>query len=360
MGDKAVGFNRFFCYKEQASWGTKQTGLASTMIPLRSGAIFEPNPILQPREDAIYTMSPLTQYYTPPKFVPWSASFLLISSTSAAPVLRDFFRAVYGKELTAAGPPVTKTYNILDPPIDGGTDGTPVNTLYAHGLTLHEQCDNSAGTAIYSHEVQDAVVSELSVTWRPDQPVLVSLRGMASDLQDGSTDISPTIPGGPIMTYRHVKDTTSAGLYIGTANPPVTANDNVIFSQATLTISNPLRYVPFMGNGSTKEARIPLRDGQMSITLDVTMDVEAATASLYDASDIVGHWKAGTGVNVNFLTYITANDIFQFQTTAATAGCYIESFRNVASSLGAMQHNMKLRVAPAALADTLIKLTSAT
>jgi len=360
MGDKAVGFNRYFAYKEQTAWGTKASGLANTMVPLRNGAILEANPILAPREDAIYTLSPLTQYFTPPKFVPWSGSFLLVSATSAAATFRDLFRAVYGKELTAAGPPVTKTYNILDPPIDGGTDGTPVNTLYAHGLTLHEQTNNSAGTAIYAHEVQDAVVTELSVTWRPDQPVMIGLRGMFSDLQDGASSVSLTVPGGPIMTYRHVKDTSTAGLYIGSANPPVTANDNVIFSQATLTISNPLRYVPFMGNGSTKEARIPVRDGQMSITLDVTMDVEAATASLYDQSDITAHWKAGTGVNVNFLTYITANDIFQFQTTASTAACFIETFRNTASGLGAMQHQMRLKVAPAALADTLIKMTSAT
>ena len=360
MGSIAVGFNRFLCYKSQTAWGTKASGLASTMIPLRSGGILEPNPFKQPREDAIFTISPATQYFDAPKFVPWSANFILVSATSAAPTIRDFLRTMYGKELTAAGPPVTKQYDIQDPPIDGGTDGTPVNTLYGRGLTLHEQCDDSAGTPIYANEVQDAVINEMAFTWRPDQPVQVSVRGMASDFQSPGTDVSPTIPGGPAMTFRHVKDTTTAGLYVGTANPPVTANDNVIFSQATLTIGAPMRYVPFLGNGATKEARIPVRDGQMSITLDVTMDVEAATASLYEASDATAHWVAGTGINVNFLTYVTSNDIFQFKATAAVASCFVEKITHVASSLGAMQFNMRIRVAPSALTDTIVKLTSAT
>ena len=353
---KAVGFNRFMLFKSQPAWGTKATGLTQTMVPLRGGGLLEPNPLLQPREDAIFAISPFAQYYEAPKFVPWSASVLFVNPTTAATTLRDFLRTVYGLETLVVGPPITKTYTINDPPIDGATDtGT---LLYGRGLTIHEQCDDSAGVKIYADEVQDGIVNELSMTWRNDAPLMVAMRGMASDFQHNQTDLSPTIPAGSLFTYRHLRDQTNAGLRIGTANPPTSAN-KCIFSQAVLTISNPLRYMNFMGAGTTQEAVLPTRDDQVGITLDVTMDVETAVASQSTADDIAAWFVNRTPVNCNFLTYVDANNILQFQTTGATAGCFIETVRRAAPNLGAMQYTVRLRVAPSALGDTILKLTTA-
>jgi hypothetical protein len=261
---------------------------------------------------------------------------------------------MYGKETLVTGPPITKTYDINDPLIDAATDSGTV--LYGRALTLHEQCDDSGGTKIYADEVQDAAISEMSITWRPDQPVQCSMRGMASDFQHNATDISPAYPGGSLFNFRHVKDTTNGGLRIGTANPP-TATDNVVFSQATLTLSHPLRYVPFLG--LAPEAQIADRDGQMSITLDVIMDVQNAIASQYDADDATAHFVAGTGINVRFLTYISSTNILEFQATGSTAAGYVESIRRRAPGLGAMQYEMRIRIAPAALTETILKLTTA-
>jgi len=355
MGDIGQGFNRFLCYAAQTAHGTIATGFTSAMVPLRGGSIFSVNPILQRRADAINALAPKSFYHNVPKIVPWQASFLLTNPTTAHKTMRDFLRCAYGRETLAVGPPITKTYDVYDPLIDGGTDTGTV--LYGRVLTLHEQVDNSAGTAISSDEVQDAVVEELSITWEPDLPVRVDVSGMASDLQPGGTDITPVYPDGVLYTFEGVRDTTTGGLRMGTANPP-TATDNVIFSRATLRIRNDIRYRPFLGNGTTTQVRRPTRNGPMQISLEVVMDVEGATASLYDQSDVKTHWAAKTGVNCRYLTYMGSTDIMEFKSTGSTAAGFIENFVQTAQSEGAMQYTYTYRVAPAALTDTSIILTT--
>lgn len=352
----AKGFNRFLCFKSQTAFGTKASGLTQTMIPLRGGGLLEPNPYATLREDSYSVTPPASHYFEAPKIFPWSASFLLINPTSGQTTIRDFLRTLLGRETTAAGPPLTKTYDIFDEVIDGGTDTGTV--LYGRALTLHEQCDDSAGTKIYADEAQDAVVDEMSITWRSVGPPVVALRGMCSDFQPGASDISPTYPTGTLFTHSHVKDTTTAGLRIGAANPPVAA-DNVIFSQAVLTYRNNIRYVPFLGNGPTKQARYPTRDGHLDITLDVTMDVENAIASQWDADDASAAFSAWTKINVDFLTYADANNIFNFRASAATPAAFVRQIRRTAGSVGAMQYVANIQISPAALADTYIKLTTA-
>lgn len=356
MGSIGQGFNRWFSYAPQTAHGTKNASPTTAMVPLRGGSIFQPNPITQRRADAINALAPKSFYYTVPKIVPWQASFYVTNPTTAHKTLRDFLRAVYGRETLAVGPPITKTFDVFDPLVDGATDTATV--LYGRVMTLHEQVDDSTGVKISSDEVQDAIVEELAVTWEPDQPVRFDVSGMASDYQDDMVDVTPVYPDGQLFTFAHVRDVAvNAGLRIGTANPPVAA-DNVIFSRATLRIRNEIRYTPFLGNGTTKQVRIPTRNGPMQITLEVVMDVESATASLYDSSDAKAHFVDGTGVNCRFLTYIDANNIMDFKSTGTTAAGFIESSQQAAQNEGAMQYTFGYRVAPAALADTSLVFTT--
>lgn len=351
----ALGANRFFAYKSQTAHGTKASGFTTSMVPLRNGSIFKVNPILKARADAINVIPPFSNYYPVPKVVGWQAAFYLTNPTTAHVTVRDLLRTMFGRETLVTGPPITKTYDWYDPVIDGGTDTGTV--LYGRCLTLHEQSDKSDGTAIYAHEVQDAVMEELKITWTPTDPVMIEMSGLASDLLDGQTDITPSYPDGSLFHWQHVRDTTTAGLRIGTANPP-TATDNVIFSKAMLTVQNKMRYLPFLGNGTTKQVRQPARDDQTSVTLDVTMDVEDAVASQYESAGVITDWKNGAAVNLDFLTYIDANNILDLKASAATKSCFWETFEQTAQGYGAMQFAGTLRFAPAALADSFIKLTT--
>lgn len=352
----AQGFNRFLAYKSQTAHGTKASGLTSSMVALRSGTIFNVNPILQAQADAINALAPFGAYRSVPKIVPWQASVLFYNPTTAHATVRDFLRSVFGRETTAAGPPLTKTFDVFDPLIDGGTDSGTV--LYGRCLTLHEEGTKTDGTIIYADEVQDAVIQELSLIWEPDQQVRMEMSGMASDLQPGATHVTPTYPDGQLFGFQNVKDTATAGLRIGTANPP-TATDNVIFSRAALTIRNEIRYVPFLGNGSTKQVRIPTRNGRMQITLDVTLDVEDAISNQYDSSDMFTDWKNGAALNIDFLSYVDANNILDFKVTAAAnRGAFLEKITRSAPNEGAMQATATFRMAPQVLTDLMLKLTT--
>jgi hypothetical protein len=354
------GFGRFLCLKDQTAFGTKATGLATTIVPLRGGGIFEPNPFRELREDALSVLPPNSHRYDTPRLVPWSAQVLLVNPTSATPAVRSFLKALFGKETALTGPPITKQYDIYDELIDGGTDGTPANTNYGRALTLHEECQTSAGTKIYADEVQDATVDEVQFIFEPRKPVVMAVRGQACDLQPGATTISPAFPAGSLFTDKHLKNTANSGLRIATANPPTTAG-NVIYSRATLTISNSLRYEPYLGSATGIQIAKPTRNSTMSITLDVVMDVKDATSNEWDADDATTAWSADppTALNIDMLAYIDSSNIFEFKASAATPAAYVNSIRRTAQGFGVMQYTAQLVVAPAALADVFIKLTNA-
>jgi len=344
----AQGSHRFFAYKSQTAHGTRASGFTTAVTPMRSGSIFKANAITKQRQDAINAILPYTGYYQIPKIVNWKAGFYLVNPTTAHPTVRDFLRSFLGKETTAVGPPITKTFVISDPLIDGAADAG--SNLFGRALTLHEETQRSDGTLIYAHEVQDAVIEDLKITWVPDAPILIEMSGLASDLQDGATTITPVYPDGALFLWSAVKDTTTAGLRIGTANPPV-ATDNVIFSKATLHLQQKIRYLPFLGAGAGFQVRIPTRDDLVQMTMDVEMDVEGSVASQYDATDVIAHWKANTDVNLDFLSYIDATDILDIKCSATPSGtthrgCFIESFEQTAQGYGAMRFAMTVRFAP--------------
>lgn len=360
---EAVAFNRFLAIKDQSAFGVKATGLTQTVVPIREGPILNPNPFLVPRDDVANAVSPWGMHYQAPKIVPFNFTVVLINPTSANAVLRSLLRSIYGKETTATGPPITSTFDISDPLVDGGTDGTPANTVYARAMTLHEQSDKTDGTLIYADEVQDAVLEELAIVIEPDKPLVCRLRGMSSLFTPNASDVTPSNPDGSVYTFRHLKDTATSGLRVGSANPP-TATDNVIFSRATITIRNTIRYEPFLGIGALQEVRKATRNDSMMMDVELVSDVEDDVASQYDAKNMTDDWAAGTDVNLRLLAQIDANNIFEFKSSATKAGlvnrgAFIESVVKSAPSKGAQQLTTRIRIAPTALTDTIMKLTRA-
>jgi len=361
---EARGFSRFLAVKSQTAWGSKATGLTSTVVPIREGALFSPNPYLVPRDDVVNAVSPYGMHYASPKLVPFQLSVVLCNATSGNGVIRDLLRSIHGKEVTATGPPITSTFSIFDALIDGGIDGTPANNVYNRALTLHEQCNDDAGTLIYSDEIQDCVIEELNFMFEPDKPITVRMRGMGSLFTPNAASVTASNPDGSPFTFRHMKDTSNSGLRIGTANPPVT-NDNVIFQRGALNFRNTLRYEPFLGIGALVEARKAMRNDSMMIDMDVEGDVENDITNQYDSKNATDDWNTGADVNVRLLAQIDASNILEFQCSATKAGvvnrgAFIENIQKSAPNKGAMHFNMKVRMAPTTPStDLYTKLTRA-
>jgi hypothetical protein len=352
-----VGFNHFLSWKPQTAHGVKASGLTKTMVPIRTGRMFDPNSYRTLRQTVVQPIGKVANLFTVAKTVAWAAELELINPRLANDTITDFLKTFFGKMVTTAGPPTTKTFTINDPLIDGGTDGTPANNTYGRGLTLHEQCDRSDGVAIFAHEVQDAVVDTLAIVWEPDSVARLRISGSASDLQDDMTDITPADPTGAVHTWGEMRNSSTSGLRIGTANPPVQA-DNVVHSRATLTFRQPIRYVPFLGEAATQQVRIPVRSDMITCELEVQCDVEDAVASQYDAKDIIDHWVAGTGVNIDILSRIASDQIFEFKATGTTAAAIVDRFGNETPNAGPMQHTATFRILPNALADLSVVITA--
>ncbi len=352
----AQGFNHFLSWKPQTAFGTKATGLTKTIVPIRTGQTFDPQPFYENRGTVVASIGSVAQTYNKAKVLPWGCTLELINPRTANDTVRDFLRALYGREDITTISPFTKTYQIADPLIDGGTDTATV--LYGRALTVHEQCDKSDGTAIFAHEAQDCVVDTMEITWEPDAPVLIRLSGQASDVQGGASDITPSSPTGSLHTWEHTKNTANSGLRIGTANPPVAA-DNVIFARATLRMRNAIRYAPFLGLSAGPQVRFPTRSDMVKMEFEVAVDVEDAVASQYDAADMFSHWQNKTGVNIDLLSYIGATEIFEFKASAATAAALLRQIRYETPNLGAMQAVAVFDILPAAQAtDAIIKITT--
>ena len=292
----ANGFNHFLSWKPQTAFGTKATGLAKTMVPIRSGQIFDPQPFRRLRGTVVQSIGKVSNLYTVAKILPWRVELELISPRTANVTVRDFLRAAFGKEVITTVGPFTKKYTINDPLVDGGTDTS--TDFYGRALTLHEQADDSAGAAIFSHEVQDAIVDRAEFIFEPDAVTRISLSGRSSRLTAGATDISPSDPTGGVHTWEHIRNTANSGLRIGTANPP-TVTDNVVYSRATLRVQNTARYQPWCGEDVNREARISVRGDVCDIELEVVLDVENDIASQYDTKNMVDHWAAATAVNID-------------------------------------------------------------
>jgi hypothetical protein len=356
---KAMGYKRFFAWKTQSAFGTKATGLVNTQYPVRGGPIFTPNPYLSDRVAVYQAIPKKSNKFTVPKIVNWAVEMELINPTLAIPTLRDFLKGWFGREVTAAGPPLTKTYDTFDDVIDGGTDGSPANNNYGRAITLHEQADTYANAAIFAHEVQDCAVDRLEAIFEPGQVSRLRASGLGADLQDDQTDLAVIADGsfGGVHTYDQVRNTANSGLRIGTANPPTTS-DNVVFARATLSLNNKLRYEPWLGESNAQSLHLATRGDHPDIMLAIVTDVEAGVASQYDSEDIVDHWVAGTAVNIRLLSYISANEIFEFAATAATAAAYVESFQYLTDGPGPMRAEATFKIAPAAITDPIVKLTT--
>jgi len=361
------GFHHYLAWKAQTAHGTKASGATKTVVPIRSGQIFDPQPFKRPRNTVVQTISGYYNLYNIPKILPWSAEIELIGATAANDTLKDWLTSAMGLCMTAAGPPIVNTFTISDPLVDGGIDGTPATSTYGRALTLHEEVRRpGAASSVFVHEVQDAVIDEFQLILEPDQVTRWKLSGMASRLTEDDTTVSFAAPLGALHTYAEARNTANSGLRIGTANPPVAA-DNVVYSRAVLTIKNNIRYEPWLGLSATQEVRIPVRGDTSDVDLELTMDVEDATASQYDAHDAVDDWTAGNSVNLDFLSYITANDIFEILASATFAsgtvgrGCIVDRFKFSAPGAGPMQATVGLKAYPTTLStDFLIKFTHGT
>src|SRR5689334_15740889 len=105
----AGGARRFLAAKGQTAHGTKASGLTMAVAPLRNGSIFDVQPIVQARADALNQILRAADYFPLAKVLPWQASFFIQNPTTAHNSIREYLRAFFGNEVTAAGPPITKT-----------------------------------------------------------------------------------------------------------------------------------------------------------------------------------------------------------------------------------------------------------
>lgn len=347
------GFDSYVAWGPQAAFGTAITP-ANVMVPLRAGPILAPRIFAQPRASTGVGMPKRSQQWNAPKLVDWSLPLEWISGASGSlNHLGTLINSVMGHYLKAAGPPVVRTVNIANPPIDAAAD--TATDFYGRALTIQHVLRGARAYSAY-----DCVPTSFSMICEAGNPIRTETAGVGSVLSDiviGSAVAYAELTG-TIFNWSHgIANGIATGFWLGTANP-LTAAEAYNLRRATITVNPNLRIDPFLGLAASQQYKIPARSGYPEIYMDVDMDFEQGL-SAFDAADAVTAFIGSTGENAGVIFQVDANNIVEFRATAATAPGLIEDPRINYAGDGAMGFSFRYRVLPETLAsDVFFKVTS--
>jgi len=335
----ALGYESYATFGMQTAFGTP-VAPTITIAHLRTGEPIAPEQAQKPRESTARVMPGADQLWRTMATCDFNYDFEWIANPTAwLPILR----AAWGHELKAGAGPVTHTYNVNNPPVDGGTDtGTD---FYNHGLTIRHTL-----TGVRTYEIRDACVTQWYLSCEADNPIHMGISGKGQNFQDGASPVSFTDVTGTLFTWEHLYAASpNSGIFAGAANPPTTA---IPLRSFKAQLDNNLRFVPFIGTASGLEMKLPTRDNYPAFTIECETDFDDISAT--DAVSIMTDFVTRTQENIQIKARVDANNIIDLKASAASnRPGVINAPRIRANSPGPVQFSFRYDVYPAVVGTDL-------
>jgi hypothetical protein len=340
-----IGYASYVSYIQQAAFGTVGTPTV-TAAHLRSGEIFSPRQTKNPRVTTTSVMPKASQTWTTMGLVDVNAEFEFVGTGSHAE-FNPILQAAFGKRLrAAAAADFTHTYTVNNPPVDGGTDGTPAGAFYNHALTMRQTVHDGTN-AVATYVVQDICISRFTMTMEANALLRFGVQGVGQKMAASTATAFSDITG-TTFSWIHAIAGANSGLYVGAANPPTTA---VLVKRATFTLDNNLRFEPFLGAASGLELKLPTRNGFPTARLDLEMDFEDTAGT--DAVVLMTDYLAGTDQNISIKYYVGAANYVSLLASAATKPAIINNPRPVVNADGPVGFTVGFDIYPEAAATDL-------
>jgi len=338
---KALGAQSYIAWGQQTAFGTAQITLTTGAF-IRTGSIFSTRQTSQPRVTTAAIMPKSAQVWQTMSLTDFDATFEYVANDTA---LLPLLLAAWGRRFkVGAVAPFFHHYTLWNPPVDGGTDGTPAATFYNHSLTIRE-IPHSGVAGMSPTVVQDICINRFVMTMEANAQLRFQITGTGQKYAASSapsfTDIS-----GTTLAWQHAIAGANSGLYVGTANPPTTA---LLAKRVTFELDNNMRYEPFLGAAAGQELTLPTRNGWPSARLTFEMDFEDTAGT--DAVQIMADLFAATKENLRIEYYVDANNGLELLATGATAPGIIDDPKPVYSGEGVVGFTFNLNLYPNVTGD---------
>lgn len=346
----AINKNSFVAFGQQTAFGTPQTTLVTAAYLPSSGEIFSPGQPVKLTDGTASVMQRADQTYNEIATTDFNLRFLMRSS----PSWKQLFLACFGKRTDAS---FVRTYVVNDPPVDGGTDGTPASTFYNHALTIRHTLHDGANE-VKTYVSQDCCVNRFQLFFEANKPVEFGVSGTGQAF-GASTMPSFTELTGSLFTHQHGGKSANAGLYISATNPPaLNGADWLPLKKVTLTLDNNLLYDVFMGTVAGQELQLPPRNNYPTATLDIEGRFSGGV-SYVDAVDLMADFLAKTNKNIKIRFWIGATDIIELNATGTVAPGIIDAPKITPQGNGVMSFTAHYMIAPAVITDFSFVVTNA-
>lgn len=336
----SIGASSYLAWGMQTAFRTPQdTRIAGSHR--RSGSVFTSRQTQTPRESTTQIMPRGDTLWQRMGLVDFSAEFDYSPHNTAWIPL---FLGAWGRRLNTAGTPDVDLYTMMNPYMDGGTDATPVNTTYMHGLTIQESLA-SGSSEQHNTIVQDISINQFQVTFEADAPVRMQFTGVG---QKRANDASPTAfteITGTTLAWPHLYATANSGIYVSTANPPATA---MVCKRCVFTLDNNLAFEPQLGSASGEELRTPSRAGWPSAQFAFEMWFEDAPSGT-DAVVLMTDFLANTKQNVRVEGFVDANNSMELLLGKTNDSGVIDDPKPVYSGPGAVGFTMNILAYPVSM-----------
>lgn len=340
-----IGYESYVAYIMQTAFGS--VGVPTiTASHLRSGPVFTPRQSQQPRQTTTQAMQRASQLWRTMGLVDWSLRFEVIGNDT---VWLPLWTAAFGKRVNSGAGPFIKTYTVQNPPVDGGTDGSPASNFYNHSLSIRHTI-----TGVATYLVQDCCVNRFQLIMEANRPLEFEMSGVGQK-QAVSSPISFVDVSGTLATWEHAYATANGGLYVGSANPPTTA---IVPRRVTFTLDNNLRFEPFLGSPTGQELKLPTRAGFPTARLEFDMDFDDVSAT--DGVSIMADYLTTppTNENIRIEYFIDANNSYELKATGAVKPGVIDQPQIKVDNDGVVGFTFGLNVFPDALADLSLVQTA--
>lgn len=345
----ALGAESYVAAGMQTAYGTP-VAPTITLAHLRTGNPITPRQGQQPRISTARIIPGADQLWTTMKTVDFSYQFELIGNATA---WLPWFRQAWAHELKAGAGPFTHTYNLVNPPVESGTD--TATDFYSHAMTMRHTFASN-GTNIATYEVRDACINEMTMGCEANSTYRVGFSGTGQNFQS-ATAVAYSEPAGTPYAWNHLyASPPNSGIFTGGANPPTTA---MPVKSWQFTLNNNLRFEPFLGTASGSELKLPTRAGFPSAFIDFVMDFD--DVSTEDAVTLMTDFLTPTTRNVRIEAYIDANNSIELLASAATKPAVITDPQFGVNSEGPVEYRTRFNLYPAAAAtDLKVVFTTAT
>jgi len=348
-----IGYASYVSFAMQTAFRSAATPTI-TAAHIRGGPVFSPRQTQVPRVTTTTAMKRAGQLWDTMGLVDFTIEFEMVANATAWLALHT---AAWCKRLKAGAGPFTHTYTVNDPPMDGGTDGTPANTFYNHGLTIRNTIHD--GTAeVKTYQVADCCPTQFVLTMPANEPLRFGMSGVGQTMT-ASTATAFTDVSGTLEAWKHAYKGANSGIYVGATNPPaLNGAESMIIRRAVFTLENNLSFEPGLGTPSGQELLHPTRADHPAGRIEFEMDYEDA-ASVTDAVQIMTDYIAGTEENARLVYYVDANNALEIKASGATKPGVIDSPRPSTPDTGRAKFSFNLMLYPDTISDLSMIQTTA-